>query len=64
MWVTIGVVSVIIFLVMAIRANFKDRVREANDELQRYYESLSENNDIDSKLDDERVQHVQDKFND
>lgn len=64
MWVTIGVVSVIIFLVMAIRANFKDRVREANDELQRYYESLSENNRIDSKLDDERVRHVQDKFND
>jgi len=47
-----------------IAANWSDRIREANDELQDYYDSLSENNRIDDSLDDERVRHVQDKFND
>lgn len=52
------------FFYQVIKANFNDRVREANDELQDYYDSLSENNRIDDDLDDERVRHVQDKFND
>jgi len=64
MWAALGAVAVIIFLALMVRANFKNRIREANDELQDYYDSLSENNRIDDSLDDERVRHVQDKFND
>ena len=52
------------FFYRAIKANFEDRVKDANDELQEYYESQAQNSDADNKLrDPERVQHVQDKFN-
>lgn len=54
----------IYFFYRVIRANFEDRIRDANDELQEYYDSLSENSRIDDALDDERVRHIRDKFND
>ena len=62
-WLIFALVLVYFFY-RVIRANFEDRIRDANDELQEYYNSLSENDRIDDSLDDERVRHVQDKFND
>jgi hypothetical protein len=62
-WVIFALV-IIFFFYRVIKANFEDRIRDANDELQEYYDSLAENDRIDNALDDERVQHVQDKFND
>lgn len=62
-WVLFSLV-IIWLAYRAIKANFEDRVREANDELQEYYESQTRNSDADNKLrNPERVQHVQDKFN-
>lgn len=62
-WLIFALVLVYFFY-RVIRANFEDRIRDANDELQEYYNSLSENDRIDGSLNDERVRHVQDKFND
>ena len=53
------------FFYRVIKANFEDRVRDANDELQEYYESQARARESDDALrDPERVRHVQDKFND
>jgi len=58
----IGVVAVVIWFM---RGVFNAHSRRQNDDLQAYYDSLSENNKADDLMSDyERVQHVQDKFND
>lgn len=63
-WVIFALVLVY-FLYRVTKANFEDRVRDANKELQEYYESQVKARESDDSLrDPERVQHVRDKFND
>ena len=58
----VGIVAVVIWFM---RGVFNAHSRRQNDDLQAYYDSLSDNNKADDSLHDpERVQHVQDKFND
>jgi hypothetical protein len=63
-WVIFALV-IIFFFYRVIKANFEDRIRDANNELQEYYDSLAEDAESDDLMSDyERVQHVRDKFND
>jgi hypothetical protein len=63
-WVIFSLV-IIFFFYRVIKANFESRLRDANNELQEYYDSLAEDAEADDLMSDyERVQHVRDKFND
>lgn len=63
-WVIFALV-IIFFFYRVIKANFENRIRDANNELQEYYESQVKARESDDALrDPERVQHVRDKFND
>ena len=63
-WVIFSLV-IIFFFYRVIKANFENRLRDANNELQEYYDSLAEDAESDDLMsDDERVQRVRDKFND
>lgn len=65
MWWALTVVGVFVVLVWFVRGLLNTQSKQFHNEMQEFYDSVNENRRVDDLLSDyERVQHIEDKFND
>lgn len=65
MWWALTIVGVFVVLVWFVRGLLNTQSKQFQNEMRDFYDSVNENRRVDDLLSDyERVQHIEDKFND